>query len=226
MLVACTLGSCADKPMAGAKKTVISVLVDNTEETTDRSNQCSKEKLMQTLCGDDGLGYGQIFFRGMNSVALNTSENITFSPRMSGETDMVFDDRKADFVSEMDSVYKKYMQPTKGDTLSRLYKPICEELNKLAAGTANKKILIMLGDGIEYSQDGNFYKATTDALIDEKVAEMEKVGILPDGGKNLKVIFIYHPSSKKLEVLHERAMKVWKKLFNKHHITYEVKPNL
>ena len=226
ILVTYLMGSCTSKPIAGAKKTIIAVFVDMTEETGNRATQCSKEKLTQTLLGDDDLGYGQISFRGMNSVSLNTEEVVSFSPRMSDQTETTFGDNKNDFITSMDSIYQKYMKPAKGDSFSRLYQPICEKLNAMAAQTADKKYLIMIGDGIEYSQDGNFYKATTEALVNEKVSQMESVGVLPNSPKGLKVIFLYKPKDKKAEIMHERAMRVWKKLFDKHHISYEVKPNL
>ena len=225
LLVAVGMGSCKESVAPSAKKTVIDVLIDNTEESAGRSTICPEANLKNALYGD-GNGYGTILFRGLNSVALGKEETVNFTPRMSGETDMQYTDRQAEFDATMDSCYKRYMGPSKGDSFSRLYKPVCEALNKLSIQKADKKILIMIGDGVEYSQDGNFYKVTSKDSIEKELKLMEKVDTLPTNPNGVKVIFLYSPKDKKAEMFHEHAMLVWAALFKKHKISYEVKPNL
>ena len=226
LLIAVGMGSCKETIDPSAKKTIINVLIDNTEESAGRSAICPKANLTNTLFGDDGNGYGTILFRGLSSVALGKEEAVNFAPRMSDETDYLYTGRQNDFTASMDSVYKRYMGPSKADSFSRLYKPVCEAICAMNAQPASKKLLIMIGDGIEYSQDGNFYKVTNPDSVKKEVALMEKVGVLPDNPKGLKVLFLYSPKDKKAEISHERAMLVWDALFKKHKISYEVKPNL
>ncbi len=235
------MGSCTSKTPSAKKsskksassdsnKVAISILNDNTEKTDGRFAECPKDKLLNILLGENQETGGTISFMGLSSVSLSKREEITLQPfnyKNDGETEVLFDDRKnEEFMPMFDSLYKKYLGPSKEDSFSRLYKPILLEIKRLEGVKADKKFLIMFGDAIEHSQDGNFYKIANRKPEGIASEIEEKVGKFPDDPKGLKVIFIYTAKNQHDEDRHDKAMEVWKVLFEKHSISYEEKPNL
>jgi hypothetical protein len=196
----------------------IYILVDNTEKSESKENIISTESLLDLVNNN-----GSITWKQLNAVSINRDTSISINLPQDA-TSLQKKDIIDPFASRIELLRKKFLGPTYAGTEgSNLYKPISETIAKLAKSNSNAT-LIVVSDMIEYSVFGNFYK--------DQPIEVIKEGLKASGDSLIKspgvnVIILYDPEGDmKKETRFNRAMGIWKVLFDEAHISYEVKANL
>lgn len=210
---------------------VVTVMVDNTSASKARYDILSKDGLWETFGGSDSV-YGKFNWTYVTDVSFNTENSLELRPAKENENSLEIKVSRRKFLKKLTdstSLYHKFLDSCAGTPHSSIYEPVCRALTELVKTGTEKKTLIILSDMIENSSYANFYhlpmkKGTIDT--DATIALLEKSGaVMPDGDSNLRVIILYQPTAKTDETF-SNCMRVWGKLFNSHHISYEVRANL
>lgn len=206
-------------------------MVDNTGASDARYNILSKNGLWEAFGGSDSV-YGTFNWTYVTDVSFNTENSIDFRAPKENENSLdikVFRRRFLKKLTDSTSLYYKFLGSCAGTPHSSIYEPVCRALTELIKTGAEKKTLIILSDMIENSSYANFYhlpikKGNVD--IDAAITLLAKSGAtMPDGNSSLRVIILYQPTAKTDEIFNN-CMRVWGKLFDSHHINYEVRANL
>lgn len=225
------MGSCSHSGRKAtddkAKKTVFFVHKDETAKDSTQGQQCPEQRITQTIFGKNNKGYGDVYFGRLSCVAASLEKHISFADQTENDNEVEVQEAQDDFDTLLHKTFTEFMTPAKGDSTSRLYVPIVQAINRLNEMKADNKVYVMIGDAVEYSNEGNFYKNSflkngipDTAKVNAQVRSMEKIVVLPDNPKNLKVYFLFNAKqNKKDEYDHDNAMAVWHALFAKHGIT-------
>ncbi len=204
----------------------ITIMIDNTEESGDRSSMLPQDELWKLLNPDTQKHQeGSIHFVHINNVSLNQEKTIEIFAEDDDATRLQKKRAREKFVRSLDSAYKYFLAPSTGTESSTIYRSVCRELNQFNKSNADHKVLIIMSDMIEFSSDGDFYHITPNS-VSSVIEKLSKVSTLPNGSKNMEVIILFQPQNEVTDAKFNNAMLVWDKLFADHGISFTVKANL
>lgn len=220
------LASCTSKEKE-YRSVAVTIMIDNTEESSDRSHIITKEGIWGTMRGNDSDVYGVINFTYITDVSLNEQNSVTLSKPQAKANGLQIKSLKKKFLTALDIPHKKYLGPCSNTAQSSIYRPVCNAIKQLALQKSDRKVLIVLSDMVENSATANFYhppmkKGVID--IEATIAKMEQALVLPDN-PGIEVIIVFQPTSTS-NVQFEQAITIWSELFARHGISYQVKANL
>ncbi len=204
-------------------KTIIALVVDQTDTSGDRTDVAPKAKILSELLGPTKHGSGTLLLSEITNVSLNAEKAMEFKGLQPDENSHTVKVRKDRFVKSLDAPYKKYLGPVNGTNHSCIYRFVCQVANQLASMEGSNKKLILMSDMVEFSDDGNFYKVGTDnASVENAIKKLLASGAtLPkDPDFTVVVLFDSHGNEKK-DAAFIKAWNVWKKLFKDNGIQYE-----
>ena len=228
LLLIAGMESCGTKPAGQAKRTILYFLPDCTEATGDRKSMVPTQWCTDRIVADGG--YGSVYLKQINAASLSKEMTVTIRAREDGEEDYSYQDETDDFATKLDSAFSIYLAKTSGSSNSCIYRAVCQSANDMAAMKADKKIMVLMSDGVENSLDGNFYKLPqepTDAEINAIVTKLEATGITLPDNSGIEMIILFDPQNDlKRSNDFNKSMKIWHKLFEKHGIQYTEKANL
>ncbi len=127
------------------------------------------------------------------------------------------------FLTKLESTVSSIDTISTGKKQTRLYLPVCKQLNDLAAKDADRKVMILFSDLLENSRSTSFYNKKLD--VEQVHSQLAGECGLDTSVSGVSVQVVSTISAKN-DAYVENAAIVWRSYFEKHGIEFKQTSNL